>query len=159
MVLKPVTAEDLYATSTKKQCEDARQHYIDLGMVEEYDSVRRHPDTCLSRVLTLAEADALWERRHESGSLLGPMGMCIYGHGPVGKKDKVFLTDDSSYGSSVLTKAGWRGMCFPGRGTAYKLFDTWREHVEHFYGKDVEVIETVEGLLKALNGGMESAAA
>lgn len=157
MPLEKVTAADLYATSTKKLCTDARQHFIKLGKVEEHDSVRRHPDTCISRVLTLAEADALWDTRHERASLLGEMGMCIYSRGPLGKKEKAFLTDDSSYGHKILKEYGWTAMCFRSRGTAYTEFATWREHLEHFYGKDVEVIESVEGLLDVLNGAAATA--
>lgn len=151
-----ISAEDLFESSTKKRCQMTRQHFIDIGRVEEHDQVRRHPDTCLSRVLGLAEADSLWDLRHRPASLLGDMGMCIYSLGNPISPRRVFLTDDSSYGWEILKERGWMAMSFRYRGTAHQEFDSWRAHVEHFY-RGAQVIESVEDLLAHLNGEVEVA--
>lgn len=78
MSFEAITAADLFATSTKKRSQDARQHFIAIGRVAEHDQIRRHLDTCESKVFSLAEVDALWKICHTPASLLGDTGMCIY---------------------------------------------------------------------------------
>lgn len=157
MGVEVVTAGDLFETSTKKMCEGVRAHFIAESRLEEHDRVRRHPETCESRVFSLSEADERWQNRQEPPSLLGNMGMCIYSLGPAAwETDMVFMTDDSSYGWKILKQAGWSAMSFRFRGTAHKEFSTWREHIDHFYGSGVKVIESVEELLSQLNGELET---
>lgn len=64
MSFEAITAADLFATSTKKRSQDARQHFIAIGRVAEHDQIRRHLDTCQSKVFSLAEVDALWKICH-----------------------------------------------------------------------------------------------
>lgn len=71
MSFETITADVLFQTSRKRICEVARQQFVALGQADEYDRIRRHPDTCQSRVLTLAEADELWASRLATPSLLG----------------------------------------------------------------------------------------
>lgn len=145
--LLDITKEQLEATSTKKTCAEARQAFIDKGKVEEYDSVRRHPDTCESRPLSLIEADTLWAKR--SGSLL-ECGMSIWSSSVLDSK-YVFLTDDPTFGWEVLKPKGWWCTSFSYRGTAADEFETWGQHVRHYYGEQVKVLESVEQLLEVLN--------
>lgn len=67
---------------------------------------------------------------------------------------KVFLTDDSDFGWKILKERGWAAMLFRFRGTEHRELDSWREHVDHFYGAGVSVIESVEDLLLDLNGAV-----
>lgn len=148
-----ITIEDLYASSSKKFCEDSLKAYKEAGRLEEFMSVRRHPDTCLSRVLSLVEADALWETRHTPPSLLGDMGMCVYAFGDILEPTHAFLIDDSQFGWETLKKKGWHACSFKFRGTAHREFNTWREHVAHFYSPETKVIESTDELIAFLNGG------
>jgi hypothetical protein len=158
MGMEVITVDDLFETSTKKRCEVARQHFIEAGRVEEYDNVRRHPDTCASRVFSLQEADELWSTRFQVQSLLSDMGMGIYSLGDPLDTKVVFLTDDTNYGWKVLKEAGWGAMSFKFRGTSHREFNTWREHIDHYYGACVKVVESEEDLLLVLNGRFEEVA-
>lgn len=145
--LLDITKEQLEATSTKTRCTRDRQAFIDMGKVMEFDSVRRHPDTCESRPFSLAEADALWATRE--GTLL-ECGMTIWSSSVLDTK-YVFLTDDSCFGSEVLQRKGWGCMHFKNKCTAAGEFETWEQHVRHYYGEQAKVLESVEQLLEVLN--------
>lgn len=142
-----ITKEQLEATSTKTRCARDRQVFIDMGKVEQYDAMRRHPDTCESRPLSLIEADTLWAKR--SGSLL-ECGMSIWSSSVLDSK-YVFLTDDPTFGWEVLKPKGWGCTSFSYRGTAADEFETWGQHVRHYYGDQAKVLESVEQLLEVLN--------
>lgn len=159
MSFETITADVLFQTSRKRICEVARQQFVALGQADEYDRIRRHPDTCQSRVLTLAEADELWASRLATPSLLGDMGMTIYSLGDFVDPRLVFLTDDVSYGWKVLKARGWFAMTYRYRGTVSEEFPTWREHVQHYYGRTVQVVETVDELLQHLNSVTDAQAA
>jgi hypothetical protein len=153
-----ITIEILEATSTKAQATATMQKFEEVGRLADFMKHRRHPNSCLSRVLSVAEADTLWPKRHDTvegtnhDSLLGACGMCCYSAGDLVEPTHVFLTDDSQFGWKILKEMGWSACSFHHCGTSNKDFQSWREHLAHYF-PTAAVIESNEQLLKLLSEG------
>ncbi len=140
-----ITAEQLRASSCKVSCQLALDHATENGWLEDFNRVRRHPDTCVSTVLSIEEADRLWLDRKPS--LLHDMGICVWQN----STEKVcFLTDDSQYGWQTLKERGWIAFSHKHRGTARGFFHSFKEFLDH-YDKGYRVIESEEELVAYLN--------
>lgn len=143
-----ITSEMLRETGSKHQCQLALDHATANGWLEEFNSHRRHPDTIVGAVLSVEEADKLWNI-YNPNMLVHAIGMCIYSNDAQGV---VFLTDDSQYGCKILMDRGWRAISFRHRGTAHKNFDSWAQHLSHFE-KGRRVLQSEQELLDYLNQG------
>jgi len=155
-----ITLEMLYTSSTKARQEEVLADFKAAGALDKFMECRRHPDTCFSRVLSIAEVDGFWFGPKRFGTagdtgqdyLASSGGICCYAVGPIGADTHVFMTDDAMFGWKILKELGWHACSFRHCGTAHKNFQSWREHLTHFY-PGAKVIESNEQLLKLLNEG------
>jgi hypothetical protein len=140
-----ITAEQLQATSLKVSCQKVLDYATAQGCVKELMQYRRHPDTCVSTVMSVEEADRRWV--DPTPSLLHDCGFVLWSNS---KEEVNFLTDDAQYGWKVLKERGWYAATFFRRSTAYQSFDSFREFLDH-YDKGYRTLESEEELLAYLN--------
>jgi len=152
----PVFRSMMAGMSLKALLLETRSAHEDLGTLEEYDRVRRHPDTVTSLPMSVAAVDKAWADRWsgdpERRSILAASGVTFFsrGSGDRSADSHVLMSDDTLFGHPLLKKNGWVSCSFSWCGTALQEFSSWGEHLKHYY-EGATLIEDVDSLWPLLD--------